>query len=33
MAELRTIHLGESVPDRSGPSVMKRLAEAYAAAI
>ena len=31
MAELRTIHLGEPAPE--GPSVMQRLAEAYAAAL
>jgi hypothetical protein len=33
MAELRTIHLGEPVPERDGPSVMERLAEAYAATL
>jgi DNA-binding HxlR family transcriptional regulator len=33
MAELRTIHLGEPAPDRDGPSVRERLAEAYAAAL
>jgi hypothetical protein len=32
-AELRTIHLGEPAPERDGPSVMERLAEAYAAAL
>ena len=32
MAELRTIHLGEPAPERDGPSVMERLAKAYAAA-
>jgi len=32
MAELRTIHLGEPEPERDGPSVMERLAKAYAAA-
>jgi hypothetical protein len=33
MAELRTIHLGEPAPQRDGPSVTERLAEAYAAAL
>ncbi|WP_117211381.1 winged helix-turn-helix transcriptional regulator [Allorhizocola rhizosphaerae] len=33
MAELRTIHLGEPAPPREGPSVMERLASAYAAAL
>jgi len=33
MAELRTIHLGEPAPERDRPSVMERLAEAYAAAL
>ncbi|GLY82695.1 transcriptional regulator [Actinoallomurus iriomotensis] len=33
MAELRTIHLGAPPPERDGPSVMERLAEAYAAAL
>ena len=33
MAELRTIHLGEPAPERDGPSVMERLADAYAAAL
>jgi hypothetical protein len=33
MAELRTIHLGEPAPERDGPGVMERLAEAYAAAL
>jgi hypothetical protein len=33
MAELRTIHLGEPSPERDGPGVMERLAEAYAAAL
>ena len=33
MAELRTIHLGEPAPEGDGPSVMERLAEAYAAAL
>ena len=33
MAELRTIHLGEPAPERDGPSVSERLAEAYAAAL
>ncbi|WP_018681355.1 winged helix-turn-helix transcriptional regulator [Actinokineospora enzanensis] len=32
MAELRAIHLGHPTPDRDGPTVMQRLAEAYAAA-
>ena len=32
MTELRTIHLGEPEPGRDGPSVMERLAMAYAAA-
>jgi hypothetical protein len=32
MAELRTIHLGGPAPERDGPSVTERLAEAYAAA-
>jgi hypothetical protein len=32
MAELRTIHLGEPAPERDGPSVVERLAKAYAAA-
>jgi hypothetical protein len=32
MAELRVIHLGEPAPERTGPSVMERLAKAYAAA-
>ncbi len=32
MAELRTIHLGETAPERDGPSVMQRLANAYVAA-
>jgi DNA-binding HxlR family transcriptional regulator len=31
MAELRTIHLGEPAPERDGPSVTDRLAQAYAA--
>jgi DNA-binding HxlR family transcriptional regulator len=29
MAELRAIHLGEPPPERDGPGVMDRLAEAY----
>jgi hypothetical protein len=33
MTELRTIHLGEPPPERDGPSVMERLAKAYAAAL
>jgi DNA-binding HxlR family transcriptional regulator len=33
MAELRTIHLGEPAPERDGPSITDRLAEAYAAAL
>jgi len=33
MAELRTVHLGEPAPEREGPGVMARLAEAYAAAL
>jgi hypothetical protein len=33
MAELRTIHLGEPAPERAGPSVMERLAEAYGVAL
>ena len=33
MAELRTVHLGEPAPERDGPSVSERLAEAYAAAL
>ena len=33
MAELRTIHLGEPAPERDGPTVVERLAEAYAAAL
>jgi hypothetical protein len=33
MAELRTIHLGAPAPERVGPSVTDRLAEAYAAAL
>ena len=33
MAELRTIHLGEPAPERDGPTVMERLAKAYAAAL
>ena len=33
MAELRTVHLGEPAPERDGPGVMARLAEAYAAAL
>ena len=32
MAELRNIHLGTAAPERTGPSVIERLAEAYAAA-
>jgi DNA-binding HxlR family transcriptional regulator len=32
MAELRTLHLGGPTPRRDGPSVMERLAAAYAAA-
>jgi DNA-binding HxlR family transcriptional regulator len=32
MAELRAIHLGTAAPERTGPSVIERLAEAYAAA-
>src|SRR5215470_9389578 len=32
MAELRAIHLGTAAPDRTSPSVIERLAEAYAAA-
>ena len=32
MAELRTVHLGEPAPERDGPSVMERLAEACATA-
>lgn len=30
---LRIIHLGETAPERDGPSVMERLAKAYAAAL
>jgi hypothetical protein len=33
MSELRSIHLGEPPPERDGPRVMERLAEAYAAAL
>ena len=33
MTELRAIHLGEPEPERDGPGVMDRLAEAYAAAL
>jgi hypothetical protein len=33
MAELRTIHLGEPAPERDGPGVSERLAEAYVAAL
>ena len=33
MAELRTVHLGAPAPERDGPGVMARLAEAYAAAL
>ena len=33
MTELRAIHLGEPGPERDGPGVMDRLAEAYAAAL
>ena len=33
MHELRTVHLGEPAPERDGPGVMARLAEAYAAAL
>jgi hypothetical protein len=33
MAELRAVHLGESAPERDGPSVTERLAEAHAAAL
>src|SRR5690349_10695012 len=33
MAELRALHLGESVPPRDGPSVMERLKTAYAEAL
>ena len=32
MTELRATHLGEPEPERDGPGVMERLAEAYAAA-
>jgi DNA-binding HxlR family transcriptional regulator len=32
MAELRVIHLGAPVPERTSPSAIERLAEAYAAA-
>jgi DNA-binding HxlR family transcriptional regulator len=32
MAELRVLHLGTTAPERTGPSVIERLAEAYAAA-
>jgi DNA-binding HxlR family transcriptional regulator len=32
MAELRAIHLGTAAPERTSPSVIERLAEAYAAA-
>ena len=32
MAELRSVHLGEPVPEREGPTVSDRLAAAYAAA-
>jgi DNA-binding HxlR family transcriptional regulator len=32
MAELRAIHLGTAAPERTGPSVIEQLAEAYAAA-
>ncbi len=32
MTELRAIHLGTPSPERTGPSVIERLAEAYAAA-
>jgi len=31
MAELRAIHLGTAAPERTSPSVIERLAEAYAA--
>ena len=33
VTELRSIHLGEPPPERDGPPVMERLAEAYAAAL
>mgnify|MGYP001791373294 FL=1 len=33
MAELRTLHLAKPAPEPLGPSVMQRLAEAYAAAL
>ena len=33
MTELRATHLGEPGPERDGPGVMERLAEAYAAAL
>lgn len=32
MAELRAIHLGTAAPEQTSPSVIERLAEAYAAA-
>jgi DNA-binding HxlR family transcriptional regulator len=32
MAELRAIHLGTAAPERTGPSVIEQLAEAYATA-
>ena len=32
MAELRAIHLGTAAPELTSPSVIERLAEAYAAA-
>jgi hypothetical protein len=32
MAEPRAIHLGTAAPERTTPSVIERLAEAYAAA-
>ena len=33
MAELRTIHLGGPAPEQDRPSVMERLAKAYADAL
>ena len=33
MAELRTTHLGQPAPPRTGPSVSERLAAAYAATL
>jgi hypothetical protein len=33
MADLRALHLGQPAPERDGPSVSERLAQAYAAAL